>query len=398
MLPHLSNVPYLGDYQFDFTANILTGTAGRLGTYLLEGAYLWLGLDIPGFPALIALAAATGAVWCAIGLIRGSMKTTELLNLLMAISLFVVAAGPLLIVQQFTMTYRIMFTMTAIELLVLFWLLKQLPLNAFAVASAFAAAGLACAFVSVYGTASSAHAEYALDARSVAGLSPRGFHPIIILRPGSPRTGFGFALRNDFGGLSPIDHIFDLLIGPRYEGRPSFDVETAVANQDNSFPLVLERNATIIDLSPIYGLSPVTDFSQFATVSARPRGVIGPINAVDGRANTFWEVCEHSLPIELELTYPAARTLLGYQMSTVDEPEQMPRKWEIWVTSTGQGWHKLHEVADAKSWNMGELREFDVEPTHGVLGIKLVIFASEVPGCMRLYEFQPIFEMPEDRD
>lgn len=397
VLPHLSDVPYLGDYAFVLSTQIVTDAVWRLSEYLQYASFLWLGLDVPGVPELVALVAAVGAIWCALRVARGSMKTSELVNVLIVCALFVIAAGPLLIVRQFTLTYRVMFTMTAIELLVLFWLLKQLPLSAFAVASAFAAAGLACAVVTVYGTASSAHAEYELDARSVAGLSPKGFHPIVILRPASPRTAFGVALRDDFGWLSPIDHIFDLLIGPRYKERPSFDVETVVTNQDDSLPLVLEKNATIIDLSPIYGLAAVSEPSQFATVSAQPRGLSGPINAVDGHADTFWEVCGQSFPMELELTYPAARPFLGYQLSTVERPERMPSKWEIWVTSNGRDWHRVHEVADAKSWNTGELREFDVEGAPEVIGVKLVIFASGVPDCMRLYEFQPIFETPPDR-
>ena len=253
------------------------------------------------------------------------------------------------------------------------------------------------AFISVYGTASSAHAEYAIDARAVAGLPVKQFHALVILRRNSRRTAFGFALRNDFGALPPT-YIFDLLIGPRYKGPPSFDVETVVLIRDDSSSLVFEKNATTIDLSSIYGLSQVTDFSQFATVSAQPRGVTGPINAVDGRADTFWEVCEQPFPIELEVNYPAARTLLGYELATVEAPERMPSKWEIWITSDGQGWHRLQEVADAKPWNVREVRQFDVTPMPEVIGIKLVISASRRNGCMRLYEFRPIFEMPADQD
>ena len=394
VLPHLSHVPYLGDYEFVLSTQMATDAAWRLSEYLQYTSFLWLGLDVSEVPELIALVAAVGAIWCAIRLLRGSMKTGELLNVLIVCALFVIAAGPLLIVRQFTLTYRVMFTMTAIELLVLFWLLKQLPFSAVAVASAFAAVGLASAFVSVYGTASSAHAEYALDARSVAGLSPKQFHPIIILRPPSARTAFGYELRDDFGWLSPIDHIFDLLIGRRYNGQASFDVETVEVNQDDTFPLVLEQRATVIDLSPVYGLPPVTDFSGFATVSAQPRGQSGPINAVNGRANTFWEVCKQPFPIALKVNYPSAHKLLGYELSTVDAPERMPSAWEILVTSDGQDWRRLHEVADAKPWTNREVRKFDVGPTPDVIGIKLVISASRSSSCMRLYQFRPIFEMP----
>ena len=35
-------------------------------------------------------------------------------------------------------------------------------------------------------------------------------------------------LRLDFGVLAPIDGIFDLLIGPRYNGDAAFDVATIV--------------------------------------------------------------------------------------------------------------------------------------------------------------------------
>lgn len=117
--------------------------------------------------------------------------------------LFVAAAAPLLIVQQFSHTYRIMFTMTAIELLALFWLLNQSPFRGLTLASVFAAIGGIFAFASVYGTALSSHAEYDIDVRAVARLPTEQFHAIAQLRPIAPRTAFGFDLRNDFGALSP---------------------------------------------------------------------------------------------------------------------------------------------------------------------------------------------------
>ena len=131
-------------------------------------------------------------------------------------------------------------------------------------------------------------------------------------------------------------------------------------------------------------------------MSAQPRGQSGPINAVNGRANTFWEVCKQPFPIELKVNYPSAHILLGYELSTVDAPERMPSAWEILVTSDGQDWRRLHEVADAKPWTNREVRKFDVEPTPDVIGIKLVISASRSSSCMRLYQFRPIFEMPAD--
>ena len=98
----------------------------------------------------------------------------------------------------------------------------------------------------------------------------------------------------------------------------------------------------------------------------------------------------------LTLNYPAAQTLLGYQLSTIETPERMPSRWEIWVTSNESSWHKLHEVADARPWGMREIRHFDVEFVPDVTGIKLVILETQIGSCMRLYEFRPAFEVPPE--
>ena len=112
---------------------------------------------------MIGLAAAIGGFYCAIRLVRGSLKAAAISSFIMICCLFVAAAAPLLIVQQFSHTYRIMFTMTAIELLALFWLLNQSPFRGLTLASVFAAIGAIFAFASVYGTALSSHAEYDID-------------------------------------------------------------------------------------------------------------------------------------------------------------------------------------------------------------------------------------------
>ena len=226
VLPHLSNIPYYRDYQFNFASNVATEAVRRLGVYILDGAYLWLGLEIPMAVALIGLAAIIGIAYLVVRGLRRSIEQGELLNFLIGCSLFLVAAAPLLVVHQFAQTYRSLFTMTAIEMLALFWLLKQLPIGAFRLAAIFAALGIVCSFADVYGTSASAHAEYALYSRSVAGLAPHKFHSIVILRPNIPRPAFGFNLKNDWGGLFPIPSVFDLLIGPRYNGEAAFEVAT----------------------------------------------------------------------------------------------------------------------------------------------------------------------------
>ena len=398
VLPHLRNVPYLGDYVFTFSSAIVTDAVQRLSNYVQEGAFLWLGLDIPEFQEMVGLAAAIGALYCAMRLVRGSLKAAAFSNFIMICCLFVAAAAPLLIVHQYSNTYRIMFTMTAIELLALFWLLKQLPLRGITLALVLAGIGAVFAFVSVYGTALSSHVEYDVDARAVARLPAEQFHAIAQIRPIAQRTAFGFDLRNDFGALSPINHVFDLLIGLRYRGDATFDVETArpAGDDSDSPPLVLEKNATVIDLSPIYGWPKVSNLSQFATVSAQPRGQFGPMNAVDGVDNTFWEVCGQPFPITLTLEYPSAHTLLGYDLSTIETPERMPRRWEVWATSKESSWHKLQEVADARPWGMRENRHFDVEFVPDVTGIKLVILETQIGSCLRLYEFRPAFEVPPE--
>ena len=141
VLPHLRHVPYLGDYAFTFSGAVVTDAAQRLSSYVQNGAFFWLGIDIPEFQEMVGLAAAIGGFYCAIRLVRGSLKAAAFSNFIMICCLFVAAAAPLLIVQQFSHTYRIMFTMTAIELLALFWLLNQLPFRGLTLASVFAAIG-----------------------------------------------------------------------------------------------------------------------------------------------------------------------------------------------------------------------------------------------------------------
>jgi hypothetical protein len=400
VLPRLADVPYLGEYQFAFTSGIFSEAMRRAWAYLKIGEYFWLGLEISWFAELVALCGLLALSYCIVRIVRRSTVVTGLIGFLMACCLFLVAAAPLLIVEQFASTFRITFTMTAIELLIFFWLLKQLPIAAPVLASIMAAFGIGLSLISVYGIAASAHGEYVRDKRAVAALSPNAFHSIIVLRRNAPRTAFGYDMRGDFGGLSPTVYIFDLLIGPRYYDqrigsqhmeRASFDVQTLYIAADESGSPVLEKNATTIDASAIYGLPLVKNFSRFATVSAHPRGAFGPINAVDGDPNTFWEVCGALFPIELELDYPSMRILRGYNMSTVEATERMPSKWKIWITSDHVNWRLLQEELDDKVWQTREARHYDVAPPAGIIGVKLVIEATHAGSCMRLYEFQPIF-------
>jgi len=411
VLPHLSNLPYFKDYQFDFASNVATEAARRLGVYLLDGAYLWLGLEIPMAPALIALVAIIGMAYLIVRGLRRSIEQGELLNFLIGCSLFLVAAAPLLVIHQFAQTYRSLFTLTAIEMLALFWLLKQLPIGALRLAAIFAAFGIICSLADVYGTSASAHAEYALYSKSVAGLAPHKFHSIVILRPNMLKKAFGFDLKNDWGGLSPIPSVFDLLIGRRYNGEAAFDVVTlrmppdyahyaeALEQNNKTLPLAITNGAVIIDTSSIYNLPDFADVaSQLASVAARPRGVNDPSNAVDGDENSPWEVCGNQpFPIELELIFPTAHTLRGYRLSTVEETERMPTSWQIWVTADRADWRKLQEVTDATPWQEGEERQYDVDSTPDVAGVKLVITATRAKSCMRLYEFRPIFGQVEER-
>ncbi len=282
VLPRLWNVPYMGDYKFNFASDIASEAARRLAIYFRDAAYLWAGLEIPMYLGLIRLAALIGFVYVIVRAVRSSVERGELINFAMGCSLFVVAAAPLLVVHQFAQTYRVLFTMTAIVMLALFWLLKHLPIGAWRVAAIFAALGIVFSFAGVYGTSASVHAEYALYARSVANLAPREFHSIAIIRPNMSRTAFGLELRNDYGGLPLIPSVFDLLIGPRYKGEAAFDVTTlkmpadysgALEHNDRTLPLGLTANAVVIDLSPVYGLPDFGDIrAELATVSARPSG------------------------------------------------------------------------------------------------------------------------------
>ena len=408
VLPRLSNVPYLGEYGYNFASDLLQQVAWRLLIYLRDGAYLWSALEIPLFPKLIGVASLVAAVFFAIRIFRHSVKASEALNLLSACALFFVAAAPLLVVNQFTTASRAMFAIAAVELLIVFWLLKQLPIGSLRLAALFAVLGIGFSFVGVYGTSAAAQAEHDLYSKSVAKLPHHDFHAIAILRPSCCRRVLGVPLRGNFGELGPATPIFDLLIGPRYNGEAVFDVTTlvlpsgpdlslAIERNDDKLPIGVEENAVVIDTSSLYGVPTFQDItSRLATVSARPpdtrRGVrYGPANAVDGLTNTFWEIAGVQFPISLELEFPTARTLTGYSLSTVEATERMPSNWEICVSSDRVNWRRLQEMTEGQPWRNDEIRHYHLEPMPNVTGIKLVITRTDDKSILRLYEFRPEF-------
>ena len=348
---------------------------------------------LPLVPIAVGVIAAIALAFRVFRLLQRSKPRSAYVNFIVGCGLFAVAAAPVVLVSQFTVTFRIMFTMTGIELLLFFWVLNFLPLAGSVLASVIAAFAIGAAFVSVYGTAASNAMEYALSRRAVAHLVPNEFHSIMVLRRALPRRACGLPLRGDFAGLSPIPHIFDQLIGSRYvddpDKFPSFDVEEIYIRDDGADP-VLEKNATVVDLSAVYGQSPITDFSQFATVAATPRG-LGPANAVDQDPSTFWEAVG-AFPMTLEIDYPAARTLVGYRLSTEEEPDRMPDRWEVWVSEDLVNWRRIQEATQEGPWKLAQTRSYGVEPTADVRGIKLVTLDTDKHSILRLYEFTPKFE------
>lgn len=397
VLPRLSDVPYLGEYTYSFSGHLLSEAIRRLVVYFKDGTFLWLSLDIRFIPTLIALLFPIGVIVCAIRFVRGELKTDGVVNLMLAALLFIVAAGPLLIIEQFTVTYRVMLTMTGIEMLVLFGLLRQFPVSSLGLASVFAALGLGCAFVDVYGTSASNHADYQLFSKAVAGLPAHDFHAITVLRPNRLRRFLGFALNKEFGGLNPTEYIFDSLIGTRYNERASFDVTMVKVNPETYTDLkapkpAIERDSIVIDTAPIYGLPTFADVTKMLpVVSASLHGMAGPANAVDGNPNTAWEAVG-AFPMALEIDYPAARTFVGYTLSTIEEPDRMPDRWEVWVSADLVNWRRIEEATQGRPWTRSDRRNFKVEPTADVRGIKLVILDTDNHAILRLYEFTPEFE------
>jgi hypothetical protein len=384
VLPHLKNVPYLGEYQFVLHPGIVGETARRAIEYLNLSSYLWMPFEVPWVPEFVLWIALAGLVFALIRLARGRLP--DAIDFALACGLFLVATAPVLVVDQFSESFRITFTMTAIVMLSLFWLVRQIIARQAVPATAFAVLGILLAFAGVYGTSRSSALDFRLSQAAVAGLAPHDFHAITVVRRPQQRLAFGQELRNDFGGLAPIPLIFDALIGTRYNGAASFDVQTIYVDSASGF---LERPTVLIDLSRIYGVADVADFSQFATVSATPRGAIGPLNAVDGYPATFWEVCDISLPATLEIDYPTARAVSGYDLSTVELPERMPKDWEIWTSSDQRSWAEAQKVSDAPAWRGGEKRSFGLKAAETIRGIRLVIKATRAANCMRLYEFTP---------
>ena len=411
VLPHLSDVPYLGNYGYGFAGNLVTEVLKRLSYYLREGAYLWVGVEIAWFPVLASIGAVVGAGFLAFRIYRRSVGVGELINLALACALFFVAVAPVLVVGQFSSTYRIRLAMNAIELLVFFWLLGQLPISHLRLAVLFATVGLSSTAVDVYGMAADAGMEYAIYSKATANLSAKEFHSIAILRPSwRGKQIFGLSLRNDFG-LSASPAIFDLLIGPRYRNEATFSVtemvlpptgslSAAIERNINTLPLAIEEDLVIVDASPIYGEPNFKNIlGQLATISARPIDTrpgyrFGVANAVDGNVNTPWEVAGVPFPIELELDFPSPHTLRGYSLSTVEETDRMPSSWEIWVTSDRIDWRRLQQITEDPPWKNQETRHYSVTPTPGVTAMKLKIIAAYATPVLRLYEFRPVFGAP----
>ena len=60
VLPRLTHLPDVGDYQFKFTDNAAAEAVRRLRIYLADSSSLWLGLQIPLFRYLVGLVALVG--------------------------------------------------------------------------------------------------------------------------------------------------------------------------------------------------------------------------------------------------------------------------------------------------------------------------------------------------
>ena len=289
-----------------------------------------------------------------------------------------------------------MFTMTGIELLILFRLLGQFPFGSLPLAMLFATLGIGCAFVGVYGTSASNHADYVLFSKATSKLSPQQFHSITVLRPPAARQVWGIPLNKEFGGLNPTVYIFDSMIGTRYDQQALFDVTEIRGrrgdNVDDALQPGIERNSMVIDTSPIYGLPKVKDLKErYPLVSAHPRGnSSGPANAVDHDPKTAWEVVGE-FPMELEIDYPMAHTLRGYSLSTVEETERMPNRWEVWVSPDLVNWRRLQLMTECQPWKLSEVRHYDVETADDITGIRLVIKGTDDSAILRLYEFRPEF-------
>ena len=118
---HLSNIPYLEDYQFKLTSNVASAKAARrLTAYISCMVHILVARlgnsDVAG--ALIGLAAFIGVAFLAVrGFSPFPWRKANCSISWIGCSLFLVAAAPLLVVHQFTQTDRSLFTLTAIEML-----------------------------------------------------------------------------------------------------------------------------------------------------------------------------------------------------------------------------------------------------------------------------------------
>jgi hypothetical protein len=90
----------------------------------VDSSNLRLGFELSWFPIAFGLVCLAAFGHIAFRVIRRSLPSAYMINGAMAAGLFVVAAAPLIAAQQFSTTTRTTLRMTAIELLVLFWLLS----------------------------------------------------------------------------------------------------------------------------------------------------------------------------------------------------------------------------------------------------------------------------------
>ena len=143
VLPSLWQRSRDGDYKFTFESNIATEAARRLGPYLSDAAYLRAGLEILMHVALIGLAGLIGLVYLIVRIVlrshhRDRRPDQFCYGLRVVRCRYRSAAG----CHHLAQTYRVLFTMTAIVMLALFWLLKQLLVGGIRVAAIIAAVGL----------------------------------------------------------------------------------------------------------------------------------------------------------------------------------------------------------------------------------------------------------------
>ncbi|MBM3505389.1 MAG: discoidin domain-containing protein [Alphaproteobacteria bacterium] len=391
----------VGSYEWAITDRLVATAIERLFLYYLPAsAQPWTNFEgnmaAGAFVSICALGvgAALRRVWCS-----GRASFGPIVSALGICVLISLALLPNLVAGRHATTVRVLFTTGSCTILVGLWALGQVvPWLHRRVVAGFLCASIAIvAFFGVYATASMLNRELSALRAQLDGLDRQVFRSIVILRPHVQPQFSPLSPIPGVESLPPIVHIGDAVFGRRIRSEADFDLLMLTPSHGKRFDLFVEPSGAFVDLRSFmaaYNASVSDDPIQISgTVQASVRPAnSGPVAALDGVAESFWEVWGVALPISLTVSFNDARQVGRYWL--ISGPHlaaaRMPLKWEFWggpdvVSMT------LLDSQTAEPWHDSERRQFVLGSPVDVKVVRLNVLAIEHPGELtgvRVYELE----------